>query len=217
MAIGVRLEAARVLSYAMAHNGVPVVSRLTVDGVDADVPGARLRLAVADAAGPIGPPREILLDLAAGKPAVLTDLALRLDPAAMLRVEEQRPGTITATLAAGGRSAQATVRTQVLAAHQWLATPPALALEMLAAHVMPNDPAVTALLPELAERLRAWTGSPSVQGYQAGPERVDQIVEAAYAALLARGIRYAEPPASWADTGQKVRTPGEVLGERVGT
>jgi len=59
MAIGIRLEAAKVLSYAMAHNGVPVVSRLTVDGVDADVAGACLRLAVADAAGPIGPPRPI--------------------------------------------------------------------------------------------------------------------------------------------------------------
>ena len=68
MAIGIRLEAAGVLSHAMAHNGGPVVSRLTVDGVAADTPGARLRLAVADAAGPVGQPREILLDPTASPP-----------------------------------------------------------------------------------------------------------------------------------------------------
>ena len=70
---------------------------------------------------------------------------------------------------------------------------------------------------EAADRLRAGTGSPALQGYQAGPERVDRIVAAVYAAMAARGIRYAEPPASWADDGQKVRTPGEVLDDRVGT
>src|SRR3712207_6653187 len=32
-----------------------------------------------------------------------------------------------------------------------------------------------------------------------------------------RAIRYTEPPASWADVGQKVRTPGDVLDGRVGT
>jgi hypothetical protein len=149
---------------------------------------------------------------------VLTDLTLRLDPAAMLQVEEQRPGRIRARLEVGGAVvAEQAERTRVLAAQQWLATPPTLALEMLAAHVMPNHPAVAALMDEVAQRLQATTGSPSLQGYQAGPERVDKIVAAVYAAIQARGIRYAEPPASWADTGQKIRTPEEVLEGRVGT
>jgi hypothetical protein len=33
---------------------------------------------------------------------------------------------------------------------------------------------------------------------QAGPERVDEIVEAVYAVLQQVGVRYAEPPANWA-------------------
>src|SRR6185436_4164539 len=32
-----------------------------------------------------------------------------------------------------------------------------------------------------------------------------------------RGIRYSEPPVSWSDLGQQVRTPGDVLTWRVGT
>ncbi|GEL18365.1 DUF3320 domain-containing protein [Pseudonocardia asaccharolytica] len=216
--ISIVLEARPVLSYAMAHNEIPVISRLAIENVPADAQGARLRLDVADAAGSIGAPREILLDLHAGQPAVLSDLKLVLDPAAMLQVEEQRPGVIRARLEIDGVvRAEEVVRTGVLAAHQWLATPPALALEMLAAHVMPNHPAVTALMGEVADCLQRSTGSPSLQGYQSGPERVDEIVAAIYTAMQARGIRYAEPPASWADVGQKVRTPGEVLDERIGT
>ena len=38
-----------------------------------------------------------------------------------------------------------------------------------------------------------------------------------FEAMRAREIRYSEPPASWADVGQKVRTPGEVLDQRLGT
>ncbi|GAA1298257.1 DUF3320 domain-containing protein [Pseudonocardia xinjiangensis] len=216
--IAITLEARSVLSYAMAHNEIPVISRLAIEHVPADIQAARLRLAVADATGPIGDPQEILLDLQAGLPTVLTDIRLLLEPAAMLQVEEQRPAVIQALLEIDGEVyAEQVFRTWVLAAQQWLATPPALALEMLAAHVMPNHPAVTALMREVAQHLEAGTGSPSLDGYQAGPERVDEIVAAVYAAMQARGIRYAEPPASWADIGQKVRTPGEVLDDRVGT
>ena len=60
-------------------------------------------------------------------------------------------------------------------------------------------------------------GSASLQGYQAGPERVDDVVRAVFDAARARTIRYAEPPASWGDVGQRVRTPTQVLDERVGT
>ena len=56
-----------------------------------------------------------------------------------------------------------------------------------------------------------------MDGYQSGdPGRVDAIAAAVYEAMRDRDIRYAEPPASWG-TGQKVRTPQEVLDGRVGT
>ena len=102
-AVSITLEARPVLSYAMAHNEIPVISRLAIDHVDRDVSAARLRLEVADASGPIGESQEILLDLEAERPTVLTDVRLRLDPAAMLRVEEQRPAVIRARLETSGQ------------------------------------------------------------------------------------------------------------------
>ena len=86
---------------------------------------------------------------------------------------------------------------QVLAAQQWLATPVPLALEMLAAHVMPNHPAVTALVSEAAGVLEQKTGSGAlVRATPTGPERVDEVVAAIAEAMQRRGIRYSEPPLS---------------------
>ncbi len=214
----ITLDVTPTLSYAMAHNEVSVVRRVVVDGVPSTVRGAQLRLQLRDATGPVGAPHEVLVDLEAGAPTVLTDVKLPLDPAAMLQIEEQRPGTITARLELHEAVlAEGSARVRLLAGHQWLAEPLALGLEMLAAHVMPNHPAVTALMSEVADLLGTATGNPSIDGYQGGPERVDQIVRAIYQAMQARGIRYSVPQASWADSGQKVRTPGEVLDGCVGT
>lgn len=213
----ISLDVRRVLSYAMAHNRIPVISRIEVRS-EVDVQGAVLALDVEDASGAIGAPERLNLDLRAGTPTVLTDLTLTLDPAAMLQVEEQRPGVVRARLEISGEvRAERSADVQVLAANQWTSRPPALALEMLAAYVQPNHPAVTAFMGDVAARLQASTGDPSLQGYQSGPERVDDIVRAVYDAMQSLRIGYAEPPASWADQGQKVRTPSEVLDGRIGT
>jgi hypothetical protein len=215
---GITLEARQVLSYAMAHNEIPVISRIEITAGGRDVQGATLLLEVADASGPIGAPQRLALDLRAGTPTILTDVTLTLDAAAMLQVEEQRPGVVRARLEIDGEiRAEQESRVRVLAANQWTSRPPALALEMLAAYVQPNHPAVTALMGDVAARLQATTGSPALEGYQSGPERVDEIVRAVYETMQALKIGYAEPPASWADMGQKIRNPGEVLDGRLGT
>ncbi|RBY88078.1 DNA helicase [Blastococcus sp. TBT05-19] len=215
--VSVELTSTPVLSYALAHNRIPVVSRLALTG-DVTLRGVTVRLSVRDAEGPIAQTVELLADVDAGRTTVLTDLGLVMDPAAMLHVEEQRPGVVDVeawldeTLIG-----EATTPVQVLAANQWLATPLPLALEMLAAHVMPNHPAVTGLVAEASELLEERTGSGAMVGYAATAERVDEVVQALAAALQRRGVRHSEPPASWSDLGQQVRSPGDVLTWRVGT
>src|SRR5829696_7731905 len=201
-AVSIEITSTPVFSYALAHNRVPVVSRLALTNFGGPVRGATVRLGVRDAEGPIARPIELLADLDEGRTTVLADLGLVMDPAAMLHVEEQRPGVIDVEVESEGELLGEGSRVvQVLAAQQWLATPLPLALEMLAAHVLPQHPAITALVSEAAD----------------GPERVDAIVAAVADVLQRRGIRYSEPPVSWSDLGQQVRTPGDVLTWRVGT
>src|SRR5215218_9086951 len=217
-AVSIEITSTPVLSYALAHNRVPVVSRLAVTNLGAPVRAATIRLGVRDAEGPIARTVELLADLDEGRTTVLTDLGLVMDPAAMLHVEEQRPGVIDVEVLTDGELlGEASRVVQVLAANQWLATPLPLALEMLAAHVQPNHPAITAVVSEAAGVLEQKTGRGSIEGYAEGPERVDEIVTAIADVLQRRGIRYSEPPVSWSDLGQQVRTPGDVLTWRVGT
>jgi hypothetical protein len=216
--VAIEVTATPVLSYALAHNRVPVVSRLALTATGGSVRGGTVQLAVRDADGQISSPVELHVDLDDGRTTVLTSVPLVMDPAAMLQVDQQRPAVLEIVVA-DGETQLATARTslQVLAAHQWLGRPMPLALEMLAAHVQPNHPAVTALVGEASAILAERTGSPAVQGYQSGSERVDEIVSALADAIRRHDIRHSEPPASWSELGQVVRTPGDMLTWRVGT
>ena len=205
------------VSYPMAHNRIAVLGPLRISGDGSAVSGALVTVTLRDAIGVLGT-GAALVDLPERGSTVLSTPPSPLDPAAMARVEEQRPGEVTVTVSVADQVvAQRSWAVTILAAQQWVARPPMLALEMLAAFVMPNHPAIGALVREASGRLAATTGSGSVQGYQAGPDRADRIAEAIFETLQAAGVRYAVPPASWTDVGQKVRTPDEVLSGRMGT
>lgn len=216
----IKISAISDLSYAMAHCRIPVIDHITVDNTGGDRQGAVIEVDVVSADGSHGGPAEIHLDLLAHQPTVLSAVDLKLDAASMLRVDEQRPGDIRVVLRdnAGEVLAETTQSVNILAANQWKATPPQLALEMLAAYVQPNATAIAALMLDISDRLQAATGNSSIDGYQSeNPDRVDAIARAVFDGMKARDIRYAEPPASWGDIGQKVRTPAEVLDKRLGT
>ena len=89
------------------------------------------------------------MDLPTGGSTALAAAAVWLDPDGDGAAStEQRPGAVRVD------PARQTVRcspkqlepVQILAAHQWVAVPELLGLEMLAAFVMPHDPAVADLL-----------------------------------------------------------------------
>ena len=219
--VGPRIEIAAVtdLSYAMAHCRIPVIESIVIDGATDSVRGAVVEVDVVSADGSHGGPREVNLDLAVNWPTVLRTVDLKLDPASMLNVDEQRPGAIRVVLRDGtgqvlGEAAQddrprrqpvegnpATVGT---------GSPGCLRATQLGGHRSPDARG--------PDRLAQTTGNSAIDGYQSeNPQRVDAIVAAVFDSMQARDIRYAEPPASWGDDGQKVRTPAEVLEGRLGT
>ena len=75
---------------------------------------------------------------------------------------------------------------RVLAARQWLREPTAavLSLELLAAFVQPNHPAVARVLGEVATALEKATRSGSLAVSHVSPERIDAIVAAVCQVLL---------------------------------
>ena len=165
--------------------GIPVVSRLALTARGGDVRGGDRPAVGARRRGP-----DRRAGRAARRPRRGPDdgahrrSALTMDPAAMLQVEEQRPGVLEVELVEQRRRGVLGLATRAGRAGArrrssgW-PRPLPLALEMLAAHVQPNHPAVTALVGRGRRAPRAsGPAARAVEGYQSGPERVDEIVAA---------------------------------------
>ncbi len=90
--------------------------------------------------------------------------------------------------------------------------------EILAAFILPNDPAVMTILDRASDLLRENTGRAGFNGYQdKSRKRAWEQIAAIYRAIAGFGIRYINPPASFENTGQKVRFPSDILAQRFGT
>lgn len=87
--------------------------------------------------------------------------------------------------------------------------------EILAAFVLPNDVAVMTILSRAAEILREHTGRSAFNGYQdKNRRRAWEQVAAIYKSISELGIRYIGAPASFENTGQKIRFPSDILNQR---
>ena len=90
--------------------------------------------------------------------------------------------------------------------------------EYLAAFVVPNNPLLPKIKIEAAKFLEKWTGSAAFDEYQTQDRnRVRAQVAAIYEALRSEGIVYSAPPASFEQTGQRIRLADKVLTEKFAT
>lgn len=140
----------------------------------------------------------------------------RLDASFLDRLNERTEGSIEVEVHADDRPiANQSSSITVFTRNEWpgdIVYP-----ELLAAFVLPNEPAVEALLHEAGKILQGWTGSPTIDGYQRDtPESAQQQVAAIYSALASMGLQYVSPPASFESAGQRVRLPEKIAGSKQG-
>ena len=90
--------------------------------------------------------------------------------------------------------------------------------EHIAAFVIPNNPLLSKIKLSAARFLEKWTGSAAFDEYQTQDRnRVRAQVAAIYEALRSEGIIYSAPPASFEQTGQRIRLADKVLMDKMGT
>jgi len=204
------------ITLAGQQNGVPVVGWLEIENTGAAPVGdVEIRI---ETDPPVSDPWVRRLELLQAEAAHLEQVVdLRLDPGLLSRQAEREAGRLKLEVRSAGQVlARETRDIEVLAPNQWpgVASLP----ELLAAWVMPNDPALEPVLRAASDRLSEETGDGSLGGYQSGGrERVVQLAQAVCLAMQDAGLRYISPPASFEITGQKVRTPEQVLRGGLGT
>lgn len=90
--------------------------------------------------------------------------------------------------------------------------------ETIAVFVTPNAPAVAHVLQNAAQWMEKFTGDSALDAYQTRDvKRVRYHLAAIYEALREESIAYILPPASFEETGQRVRTAETVINDKLGT
>jgi len=102
----------------------------------------------------------------------------------------------------------------ILAYEQWNGI--AILPEMLSAFVTPNHPDIAKIIIRASAILHNWTGSPSFDEYQSkNPDRVKKQMAAIYEAIAELNLVYCTVPASFEDTGQRVRMCDTIFTQRM--
>lgn len=221
----ISVEGPEKVFYALAHNRVPVIDRLTIRNEHGDVSGVlQIEFTGKWSRSETAPVRTLRTSVACpsiGEAVTLEHLELRLDDGELAVLEEACPAEITITVSDDAGTAQSHIHPlEILARDEWTyrSTFPSL----ISAFVQPNHPGVADILTSASAILKRDTGSGALQGYQdqgsdGDPRRAIEIGKAVFEALQQKVDRYINPPGSFETTGQKVRPIDRVLEERQGT
>lgn len=211
------LDCVPTINFAMQQNDVPIVRQLRVTNqTEVAIQGLRVRLSSEPESFP--PREQVLARIAPRETLTLGPIDLRLSAAYLGGLTERIAGSIHVDVTDGdGATARHTQPIEMLAFNEWNGMAYSLP-ELLAAFVLPNHPVVEAILKDAAKWLGENTGDSSLSGYQTrSATRIGQIVQAIYVAIQARGINYCNPPASFEQTGQKIRLPDRILESKLAT
>ncbi|TLF93668.1 DUF3320 domain-containing protein [Nocardia cyriacigeorgica] len=208
------------INYALVHNKVPVIAGVrVVNETGAPAVDVTVTVRLHGNGAELAPAwtRTHDGDLANDSDVFWDDFAqFAPDTAYLKALDESHPATISVEIARmWAQNIHFTVPIKVLAHNEWFNAP--IFYDLLASFVQPNTSAVQSVLDGAAELLRSRTGDASISGYQGGQERAAWIAAAIYETLRTKQIRYITPPASFENTGQKIRTTAQVLDQRFGT
>ena len=202
------------INYAFQQNAIPVVKELRFCNDATPRKNLVIRITTEPA---FAEPVELRLQgIDAGGEFRVAPLDLKLSPDFLVKLSEKVSGWLKIEVVEGDSIiCSKTEPVSLLARNEWcgLVSLP----EILAAFILPNDAAVMTILNRAAELLRVHTGRSAFNGYQdKSRRRAWEQVAAIYKAVGELGIRYIVAPASFENTGQKVRSPADILSQRFG-
>lgn len=202
--------------YAAIQNNIPVVRSLIVKN-NTEETQRSVDVLVSCAPAFAQGARFHFEQLAPGETRTISPIDLQPDHAYLIKLDEAEKASIRVkVVTADAMLAEINHPVEVLAYDQWAGT--RSLPELLAAFSMPNSVVVDRLLGKASALLRKSDAELSLDGYQSkNRERVWKQVSAIYSALLAEGLHYSNPPASFVADGQKIRTPERIFDGRVAT
>lgn len=213
-----RASLASKVNLADFQNAVPLLREIrVVNNSDTDLAQVLVRVT---SEPPFVKPRSWRIEaIGATREYAIKDLDVQLDGALLSRLTEAESATLVFSVGQAATTFEEIARSshtvELLPRNHWggLSHLP----DMVAAFVQPNDPAVDRLLKSAAEVLRKNGRNPALDGYKGGAKRAWELTSAIWSAVVALGVDYAYPPASFEHRGQKVRSPSQIADARIAT
>ena len=206
----------RSINYAFQQNSIPVLKELRLQNNGVTRKDLTLRLTTEPA---FAPPVEVRLQAINGGGEYRISppqLDLKLSHDFLEGLKEKVSGWLKVEMIEGNRvTCSITEPIDLVARNEWcgLVSLP----EILAAFVLPNDPAVGKILGRASDILGKATGRSALNAYQdKSRKRAREQVASIYKAIGELKTRYIAASASFESTGQKGRLPSEVLSQRFG-
>ena len=214
--IAVEVETAECLNYASWQNSVPLLKSLEISNPTSQSCSG-LTLTVTSSPAFIRPKQWVVDRVDAGSTVSVRDRDVQLDPDYLAGLNEAERGVLTFELLCGETVVETMHREiRVLARDEWGGLDSGG--ELLAAFVMPNDPALANVLKMAGKVLAKHGHASALDGYQSrDPRRAYMLVAALWSAVASRGLTYANPPRSFELVGQKTRRPATVLADGLAT
>lgn len=213
------------VNYSLLHNDRPLFDKFDlVKHADGTVHGVELEVLLH--LGPDSAPYRRSLDLVDRVTPLKDEIRVPLTSALARAVRESVRTSLYVKASAQGRTLLSrTLPVSLLSANEWRDTDEDRI--WLPSFVLPRDPAVSRIVDSAQRYLMAIADDPTMgfDGYQsvdADAEDpfalIDTQVQALWSALIhEHALSYINPPPTYTESSQRIRTPSEILGGRRGT
>jgi hypothetical protein len=214
--VAIRCSLSQSVNLAFYQNAIPIVRELVIENASgADLNAIEVHLSSEPAF--ITPGIWRIERIASQNVHHLRVVDIKLDHSFLATLTNPRRSEIVVRVESGGNLlAEHKIEVNLLPPSHWggLGSAP----ELLAAFVLPRDASVDAILREASDRLAQKGLDAAIDGYaKKKKRRAWEIAAAIWSAIVAHGVAYALPPASFENVGQPVRGPSEILTRKVGT
>lgn len=203
-----------IINFAMQQNHVPVVRKLTIKNIgDAELRNVNIEI-VADPEFAIVWSKRIDL-LPVNELVDVGAIDIKSITKYLAELTERIVGHFTLVIKSDAEVLfNEYYDINILAYDQWNGI--AVLPEMLSAFVTPNHPDIAKIIIQASAILQNWTGSPSFDEYQSkNPDRVKKQMAAIYEAIAELNLVYCTVPASFEESGQRVRMCDTIFNQRM--
>lgn len=221
--VSIKINHSPALFYAVAASKRPVIQSIEFENSGPELSGLVLSVAIYSVGDKLTKEWSQPIDTLKSGSSVYTTVDIKFEIDVLYQILDTQPGRIEVEILEGSNQvSSSSSELTILSANSWILGRPMSAFaNSLAAFVQPNHPSLRSVLDSASDKLKNSGLNPSLSGYQGDHAHISAMVQAIYESMQDLELTYSDPPPSWdlksSIGGQKIRSPEEVLQDRVGT